>query len=202
VADGLGNDRVVNYPELYVLRHGETEWNRIGRMQGALDSPLTDLGRAQAARQGEILASAGVTAASHAFRVSPLGRAQATAEIALAAMGAVAEVDSRLAEISLGPCNGLTRDEIDRRFPDRHSDLHPFFWYDTVPGGEGFAGLEARIDAFLAGVTRPTVIVTHGMVSLFLRGRVLALGHDGMAELPGGQGVIYHLKDGVQTRLE
>lgn len=191
-----------DYPELYVLRHGETEWNRIGRMQGALDSPLTGLGRAQAARQGEILAASGVTAASHAFRVSHLGRARATAEIALGALGAEAEIDDRLAEISLGPCNGLTRAEIARRFPGQGDDLHPFFWYDRVPGSEGFAAVEARIAAFLGGLRGPAVIVTHGVISIFLRGIVLGLDLDGMAELPGGQGVVYRVKDGVQTRLE
>ncbi|MCB2120639.1 MAG: histidine phosphatase family protein, partial [Rhodobacteraceae bacterium] len=48
------------YPELYVLRHGETVWNAEGRMQGTLDSPLTERGCAQARRQGEILASLGL----------------------------------------------------------------------------------------------------------------------------------------------
>ncbi|MGB3177179.1 MAG: histidine phosphatase family protein, partial [Albidovulum sp.] len=59
-----------------------------------------------------------------------------------------------------------------------------------------------RLRDYLADLTGPTVIIAHGMVSLFLRGAVLGLDLDGIAGLPGGQGVVYHLKDGIQTRLE
>ena len=196
-----GTDPMGAHPELYILRHGQTEWNAAGRMQGALDSPLTALGRAQAARQGAILGGVGITQASHDVYVSPQGRARQTAEIALSGIGVVARIDSRLREISLGSYDGLTHDEIEARYPGAFADADPFLWYDTPPGGEGFARLQARLGAFLADLTRPSVIVAHGMVSLFLRGAVLGLDLDGIAALPGGQGVIYHLKEGVQSRL-
>ena len=48
------------YPDLLILRHGETEWNLAGRMQGAMDSPLTAKGRAQAAAQARLLARHGI----------------------------------------------------------------------------------------------------------------------------------------------
>lgn len=190
------------HPELYVLRHGQTEWNAIGRMQGALDSPLTALGREQAARQGAILARAGVTATNHAFRVSPQGRARQTAAIALEGIGAEARIDPRLREISLGRYDGLTHAEIAERFPYAFDESDPFLWYDTPPEGEGFAALRSRISAFLADLTGPTVIIAHGMVSRFLRGEVLGLDLAGIAALPGGQGVVYHLRNRRQTRLE
>ena len=69
------------HPPLYILRHGETEWNALERLQGHHDSPLTPLGQAQAAAQHQILAGEdlrGYTALS-----SPQARALQTAEIAM-----------------------------------------------------------------------------------------------------------------------
>ena len=82
------------YPTLYILRHGETEWNLANRLQGHFDSPLTDTGRAQAAAQNAILKRcdlAGFSALS-----SPQGRAVATAELALAGLGMTVATDPRL----------------------------------------------------------------------------------------------------------
>ncbi len=191
-----------SHPELYILRHGQTEWNAAGRMQGALDSPLTALGREQAARQADILLRAGIGADSHAFHVSPQGRARQTADIALAPLGVVPTVDDRLREISLGAWDGLTHTEIEAESPGVFRDDHPFLWQDRAPGGDGFVAFDGRLRSFLTDLTGPAVIVAHGMVSLFLRGAVLGLDLDGIAGLPGGQGVIYHLKDGIQTRLQ
>ncbi|MGB3313547.1 MAG: histidine phosphatase family protein, partial [Albidovulum sp.] len=191
-----------SFPELYILRHGQTEWNAVHRMQGALDSPLTALGREQAGRQAGILARTGVGAENHSFHVSPQGRARQTAEIVLGPLGIVPEVDARLREISLGTWDGLTQAGIEARNPGIFDGDHPFLWQDRAPEGTGFAAFDARLRDYLADLTGPTVIIAHGMVSLFLRGAVLGLDLDGIAGLPGGQGVVYHLKDGIQTRLE
>lgn len=187
------------HPEIYVLRHGETEWNRDRRMQGWLDSPLTARGRAQAARQAEILAAEG--ALGLPLYCSTAGRTRATAEIAMPGVPAV--LDDRLREISLGSWDGLTGAEIAATGgnpPGAFGEGDGFWWYDTTPG-EKFAGLKARIDAFATELTGPAVIVTHGIASMFLRGALLGLDLDGIADLPGGQGVVYHLKDGMQRRL-
>ena len=71
------------YPELIVIRHGQTQWNLEGRWQGHGDSPLTAKGEDQARAIGGILARAGITAESHRAYVSPSGRARATARLAL-----------------------------------------------------------------------------------------------------------------------
>ena len=188
----------MSYPELYILRHGETEWNAARRVQGQQDSALTGLGRRQAARQGEILAAAGVL--DLPVFVSPQGRARATAEIALA--GRTPRVDPRLREISLGVWDGLTRDQIDAGWPSARDPEDWFLWYDTAPDGEGFPSVAARARAFLDALDGPAVIVTHGITSMFLRGRVLGLDMTGIGALPGGQGVVYHLAGGVQRRLD
>lgn len=190
----------MSHPEVYILRHGQTEWNATRRMQGWLDSPLTDLGRRQAARQGEILAELG--AQDLPVWVSPAGRAVQTAEIALP--GADLRTDPRLREISLGGWDGRTADEIEAMGGGRPDGNHPgggFWWYDTTPG-ERFDGVAARVADFLQGFEGPAVIVTHGITSMFLRGALLGLPLEAIARLPGGQGVVHHVVAGVTRRIE
>ena len=69
------------HPKIWFLRHGQTEWNRAFRLQGHLDSPLTDQGIAEAAQQAQVMPE--VLAQKPDILVSPLGRAQQTAQIAL-----------------------------------------------------------------------------------------------------------------------
>lgn len=184
-------------PEIFLLRHGETEWNVAGRMQGWRDSPLTGRGRAQAARQGEILRAAG--AQGLPLHCSPLGRAVTTARIALPE--AEPRLDERLREITLGAWDGLTvagMRALGSAPPASFGEAAGFAWYDTTPG-ERFAGLAARTAAFAREVTGPAVVVTHGIAARFLLGAWLGLDLAAMAALPGGQGVVHHLGRG---RLE
>ena len=97
------------YPELYILRHGETLWNQQGRLQGQKDSPLTDKGRQQALAQGEVLRS--VKSLPHIVFVSPLGRTLTTANLAAPFIKTHVK-DPRLLEINFGAWEGATRDAI------------------------------------------------------------------------------------------
>lgn len=89
--------------DIYLIRHGETEWNVQGRFQGRLDSVLTNTGVKQAEAIGKRLA--GLDLSFDAFITSPLGRARQTAAIVagLVRLPAV-QCDDRLAEVSLGCC--------------------------------------------------------------------------------------------------
>jgi probable phosphoglycerate mutase len=99
---------------LYLARHGETDWNRIGRWQGATDIPLSDVGRAQARLLAERLRDRRI-ARVHA---SQLSRALETAQIIAAQLGVPAPtVDPRLRERGYGAFEGLTREECAERFP-------------------------------------------------------------------------------------
>ena len=187
-------------PPLWIVRHGQTEWNAAGRLQGSLDSPLTALGRDQARAMTALLVADGVSAASHAAVTSPQGRAVDTAALMLAPLGLTARPDARLAEYRLGPHEGLTRDDIDAAHPEI-ADLAPWDWYDALPGAEGLAQLAARLAPALQDLDRPTVIVAHGIVSRVLRCLVLGLPLAEGARLPGGQGVIYRVADGDVTAL-
>lgn len=99
---------------VYLARHGETDWNRAGRWQGATDIPLNDLGRAQARALAERLRALGVTR----VHASDLSRAHETATIVAAELGvAFGETSARFRERSFGVFEGLTRVECETRWP-------------------------------------------------------------------------------------
>ncbi|WP_150461691.1 histidine phosphatase family protein [Nesterenkonia ebinurensis] len=83
---------------ILLARDGQTEWNREGRQQGRLDSPLTELGRSQARAVAELLRDFSVDG----ILVSPMGRARATAAIISEALGVPVAVCEDLAELYLG----------------------------------------------------------------------------------------------------
>ncbi len=184
------------YPELYLMRHGQTEWNAMGRMQGWQDSPLTAKGRAQAELQASIIASRAVT--GFARFSSPLGRARSSAEIIFG--GADFVTDARLAEIDIGRFSG----ELDRDLRAAYPQLFQggrLDWYDRAPGGEGFAGLRARVRDFLDGLQAPALIVTHGITLHMIRLLALSLPERDMNDMWAAQGVVYHIRDGRHREL-
>ncbi len=189
----------MTFPPVYILRHGQTLWNAEHRFQGSLDSALTPLGRAQAAQQRDILSTcdlAGFTAFS-----SPQGRALETAAIALEGLIAPVRSDARLREIGIGAWEGRKRQEVAPDGTSDESEESALPLYEKAPQGEGFAAVRRRVAAFLAELPGPAVLVTHGVTSRLLRLELLDLPTDKIADLPGGQGVVYHLADGVQTKL-
>ena len=188
------------FPDLFILRHGQTEWNLLKKYQGQLDSPLTKLGQAQAALQGEILQEHLAVRTLPAY-ASPLRRAAHTAELALLPLGQQARHDSRLKEVHFGAWEGKTyvevfgSDDIDRS-KDR------FERYFSSPNGESYADIESRCRAFLSDLDGESIVVTHGITSRILRGIWLGLSPEAMLDLPIGQGCVYHLNGGTEHCLE
>ncbi len=188
------------YPELFILRHGQTAWNREKRAQGHLDSPLTALGLEQARTQNALLKQAGLPDGV-SFHCSPLGRARQTAELALAGLAQEIRHDDRLMEVSVGDCEGMLLSDCAERWPGVFDTGVWGEWCFLAPGGEGFAAFSGRLQSWLDDLRGPAVVVAHGMVSLILRGLVLGLDMQDSLALPGGQGVVYHVKDGEHRRL-
>jgi len=191
----------VGLPELYILRHGQTVWNREKRMQGDLDSPLTAQGVAQARAMGALLRAEGVTATSHAVYSSPLGRALHTAELALGIGRAAIRADRRLAEIGVGGWTGLTRAEIVAATPALSMATPLLDIYRAAPGGEPFARLWDRAAAVLAEIAGPAVMVTHGITARVLRAVAMGKTLADLPALPGGQGVVFRIRDGRHETL-
>ncbi|MEH6647784.1 histidine phosphatase family protein [Sulfitobacter sp.] len=191
---------MIPHPELYVLRHGETEWNAQGRLQGKFNSPLNARGRQQAARQAEILA--GIDLTGFNILSSPQGRAVETAAIALARQVDEVHTDSRLHEIGMGDWAGRLKSDLEAQgFIDARAGESLDF-YEDAPQGEGFAALETRCALFLASLTVPSVLVTHGITSRMIRAIATGKGRAAIANMGGGQGVIYHVFNSVQKRLD
>ncbi|MFO7921635.1 MAG: histidine phosphatase family protein [Nioella sp.] len=186
-------------PELWILRHGETEWNRDERLQGRLDSPLTARGVAQARAQGRILA--GCLPGTVRVLCSPAPRALRTAELALAGLGLRVETDPRLQEIDLGRWAGRTLPELRAEHPDLGKATDPHLWKFIAPGGETLDQMAHRVRGVLDGLDGPTVIITHGVTSRLLRCMVLGRPLTDLAGVPGGQGVIHHIRGGMARVL-
>lgn len=181
----------MRYPEVYVLRHGQTEWNAQGRLQGALNSPLTELGQRQARAQREILA--GCDLRGFQALMSPQGRAVETAGLAVAPLVARLEIDVRLREIEVGDWSGRQRDELGVGYDPAEVPGETLALYEAAPGGEGLVRLEERCQAFLDNLSGPSVLVTHGITGRMLRSLWLGMGRDGVSLMPGGQGIVFHL---------
>lgn len=182
---------MTDFPELLILRHGETEWNRQGRMQGALDSPLTENGRSQAKIQGRLIAQFG--AKRYNWYASPQGRAVETARIVSKDHSVEFIKDLRLREIEMGEWAGQMRKDIQRTVPHLFEDPAAMAWYGQAPGGESLEDLAVRIGSFLSELSGPSVIVTHGITSRILRCVVLGLPLTAFSALEGGQGILYRL---------
>jgi broad specificity phosphatase PhoE len=158
-------DRLLDHRLVFLARHGETDWNRVGRWQGKTDIPLSDAGRAQARELAACLAGRGIVE----VHASDLARATETAQIVAGALGVAAlNVDARLRERGFGCFEGFTRDEC----AERHPEAWARYLADrrsTPPGGEPQADVAARVVAVLTEIARAprvageaTLVVSHG----------------------------------------
>jgi broad specificity phosphatase PhoE len=156
-------------PILYYIRHGLTDYNVEGRLQGQRDVPLNTQGRAQAAHCAGILrdlfARAGRRAGDYGYASSPLVRARETMDIVRAALGlapAGYQTDARLAEISFGEWEGLTYQDVLARDPDIVATREGNKWDFRPPCGETYAEVAQRIAAWHATIAEDTVVCAHG----------------------------------------
>jgi len=194
-------------PLLYYIRHGETDWNIDGRLQGGRDIPLNATGRAQALRCGEILhdllARDGRAPTAFDFVASPLGRARSTMEIMRATLGVDPQayrVDQRLTEVGFGQWEGFTTAELKRRDPEAAALRERDKWRFVPPGGESYEAMSLRVGGWYRDLAADTVAVAHGGV---LRGLIAALGIASVEEAPAlniAQGVVYLIAQGRMTR--
>ena len=190
-------------PTIYYIRHGETEWNATGRLQGTLDVPLNARGVKQAgaagAILGDLLARDGCGLSSIPFVSSPLGRARATMELVRSALGLTADgyaTDDRLREIGYGQWEGSTLEQAEARDPELFARRLADKWTVAAPGGESYAEVQARVSEWYAQVSGAAVAVAHGGTA---RSLMVALGFEtpqSAADLLIEQGVVYVFADG------
>jgi broad specificity phosphatase PhoE len=194
-------------PTLYYIRHGETDWNVAGRLQGRHDVPLNTRGRAQGIHCGEILRDlferAGRDPAGLDYVSSPLSRACQTMELARAALALGAQEYRRepgLTEIAFGEWEGFTIAQLHERDPARIAQREHDKWHFVPPGGESYQMVSARIADWYEALTCDTVATAHGGTA---RGLIAHLGIAKPAAAPLidiGQGVVYVFEGEKLTR--
>ena len=185
-------------PTIYFLRHGETEWNALGRFQGSKDIPLNDLGRRQAVQAGgivkDLFAREDRSAADLHFVSSPLGRARSTMEAVRAQLGLPPgdyALDDRLREVGYGLWEGSTVAQQEASHPDIFASRQADKWGVAPPEGESYASITLRVRAWYDELTGDTVAVAHGGTARALMVALGVLAPAAAADLTIEQGAVY-----------
>ncbi|WP_419913414.1 histidine phosphatase family protein [Hoeflea sp.] len=195
-------------PDIFFVRHGQTDWNLEGRFQGKSDIPLNETGLAQArtiARNlSDWLKRNSLEPNDLELLSSPLLRAHRTAQIIAEYLHRDAGPISTmtvLREVSYGAWEGLTTLEVKERFPDQRRSRKADRWNYCPPDGESHASRLPELKAFLSGLKSPAVIVTHtGVIRLclYLLG---CLGQAAALSEPISQDKIYVFSKGSLARI-
>lgn len=166
---------------LILVRHGESEWNRIGRYQGQLDAPLSDLGLRQAEALGNRLANERL----HAIYSSPLQRARRTADaIAARHPRLTIEEDAALLEIHHGDWQGMYAPEVRERYAEMLDEWRAYPTRSQMPNGESFSNILKRTLNFRERMCREhpgdasIVVSTHDVVVKILIADALGINMD------------------------
>jgi probable phosphoglycerate mutase len=198
---------MISGPTVFYIRHGETDWNVAGRLQGRRDIELNARGREQARHCGDVLrdlfARESRDPLSLDYLCSPLGRARETMELARDVMGLASDaytIDEALAEISFGDWEGFTIAQLHYRDPAGISQREHDKFHFLPPGGESYEMVMARMGRWYGTLTRDTVAVAHGGTA---RGLMAHLGIAKPAAAPLidiAQGVVYVFQGDELTR--
>jgi probable phosphoglycerate mutase len=189
---------------IYLVRHGQTEFNRERRLQGHVDSRLTELGLRQARAVGGLLKDLIRDPAGWRIVSSPLGRARDTAETIGGILGiAEVELDPRLIELSWGDWDGRLRTELEEAYPDAFGRTG---WAFDAPTGESYEAVTARLSDWLASLApepeRKVIAVSHGVAGRILRGVYGDLARDAAVSQDVPQDAVYLLQHGRIGRLD
>lgn len=152
--------------DIWLIRHGETEWSRAGKHTGRTDAPLTADGQRQALAIGQALRGK----AFSLVLTSPLARARETCR--LAGYGAQSRVDPDLAEWDYGIFEGRTTPEIRKELPDWS------IWTTGVPNGEAIEDVMRRAECVIDAVSKvegDVILFAHGHILRILTARWLGL---------------------------
>jgi broad specificity phosphatase PhoE len=185
-------------PPLYFVRHGETDWNRQGIIQGWTDTPLNDTGHAQAKAVASALKAHAIDTKACRFAVSPMLRTRQTMGYIAAALD-IAEadigIDAALKELGFGIWEGRPFWEL-KASPVYPAD--PETRYDWRPeGGESYADGALRLKDFLARIDLPLIVVSHGALGRCLIGMLTGLSIREMMAIRMAQGAFCKVSDGA-----
>ena len=165
---------------IIMVRHGQTEWNRVERFRGRADVPLNETGLEQARATGERVAASWRPVAVYS---SPLSRAVKTAEAIASHFNLPVQVHPNLIDIHYGQWQGLTPEEVRERWPDALA-----MWYEAphqaqIPEGETLNELRTRAMAVVHELSarhpsQTIVIVGHTVINRIILLGILGLGNE------------------------
>jgi probable phosphoglycerate mutase len=189
---------------LIFIRHGQTDWNKEGRLQGGQDIPINETGVWQATRNGRRLKGVFEDEAfdleDFTFVASPLGRCIRTMGLVREGLDLDPESgfdrDDRLKEITFGAWEGKTFEELQALDSQAVTTREANKWGFVPPGGESYEMLSTRMRPWLESLDRPTIAVSHGGVSRVVRGLLFDLDKDEIPRLDVPQDKIYLVQDG------
>ncbi|MDF2508866.1 MAG: hypothetical protein K0Q52_2725 [Microbacterium sp.] len=185
---------------LLLARHGQTVWNVEHRLQGQLDSPLTDEGIAQAHAIADRLDGFGVITVCS----SPLGRAMRTATIIADKLGLEVIEVPELAEVDHGALAGMTWDEVDVAYPTAREERAANRYGWAFPGGESYAQARSRARKALSSCGWASegtpLLVSHEMIGRMLRAELRGLDTPNALGLRHPHGVVFEI-DGTSERM-
>ena len=154
---------------LYLVRHGETDWNLSSRIQGQTDIPLNDNGRAQARELSAAVRQRGLSPGR--IYTSRMLRARETADIVAADLGMEAQILEGVHEINMGAWEGYTWRQVREEFPQDYEKWYCNRRYQIPPGGESYEQLLARVVPAMRKAAKEkgdSLIITHSAVIMTL----------------------------------
>ncbi|MGO4999331.1 histidine phosphatase family protein [Oceanisphaera sp. W20_SRM_FM3] len=189
---------------IYLLRHGQTQFNAELRLQGHCNSDLTPLGLAQANAMANTLANLLDKPQDWALYSSPLGRAQQTAHIIrerLQLSPSGVQLDERLMEVGLGEWEQQRAPDLKLQYP--HISQHVLSWYLKAPGAETLAHAQQRLSSWLQDPALPAqvLVVAHGLSGALLRGVYANLNEQAIWQQEIPQDAFFKLHNGQIARI-
>ena len=193
---------------IFLIRHGQTTWNRAGRLQGQADSPLTLLGAQQVEAIGKKLKEV-IEAEKCYFWSSPLGRTKQTTSIICDEITFNYDdvvFDKRLVEITLGDRDGYKSwKALFEDFPEDMARREKDPWNFSHPNGESSQMVSERVQPFMEKIFKIEgihIVVTHGVVSKIIRGMYLNLSPEEIFSLDRPQDAFHRLQNGNVEKIE
>jgi broad specificity phosphatase PhoE len=191
---------VSNKPPIIFIRHGETDWNKRGLIQGSVETDLNETGHEQARIVARALAANRVLFAGYDLICSPQRRARQTMAhivVALERENYHVQIDDRVRELGFGVWESKPFWEL------KGSAIYPadpedrYYW--KPEGGESYADGVLRTEAWQLSLLRPTIVVSHGAVGRCLLGRTLGMSRGEIVEMKTPQGAYCIIREaGIQ----
>ncbi|KQW70876.1 hypothetical protein ASE17_18635 [Phenylobacterium sp. Root77] len=187
---------------IYLLRHGQTDYNRDGRLQGQTDSQLTSLGMAQVQAMANVLAEQIGDVEGWRILASPLRRTRQSAAIVARTLRLPVEIDPALIEVGCGSWENRMYADLRQEHPETFAGRE---WVFGSPDGERFEDVDARVRPWLATLPpepeRKVIAVSHGIAGVLMRGAYQGLSRQATMEQDTPQDALFRLWGGNVERL-